>query len=200
MLLTYNETQTISQNEYTEGRQLHFYEKGEEIPLITQGVWQVYRGIAQISQVSVLGEEVLLGWMQPSSFFGLWLTNLNVYQAKALSDLYLKWYSLTEIEASTHLANTMLTQVVRRMRQTEALLAIAGIRRVEDRLQELLRLLATEMGQSFNGGTRLEVRLTHQNLANAIGTTRVTVTRLLGDFQRQGLIELDSDRHIIVYN
>jgi CRP-like cAMP-binding protein len=84
------------------------------------------------------------------------------------------------------------------MRQTEALLAIAGLKRVEDKLHHLLQLLKQEMGEPVAEGTRLGIRLTHQNLANAIGTTRVTVTRLLGEFQRQGLISFDSDRHLII--
>jgi CRP-like cAMP-binding protein len=71
---------------------------------------------------------------------------------------------------------------------------------VEERLQELLQLLSQELGQPVAEGTRLLVRLTHQNLANAIGTTRVTVTRLLGEFQRQGLISLDSDRHLVIHS
>lgn len=198
MLSTYSATQTKSHEDYIEGRRLHFYDKGEEIPLAAQGIWQVYRGIAQLSQLSSNGEEILLGWVQPSTFFGLWLTRIETYQAKALSDLYLRWYPISDIESSGQLAQLVLSQLVRRMRQTEALLAIAGIRRVEDRLIELLQLLKQEMGQPVTEGTRLEVRLTHQHLANAIGTTRVTITRLLGEFQRQGLVTLDSDRHMII--
>ena len=90
------------------------------------------------------------------------------------------------------------SQLARRMRQTEALLAISGLKRVEDRLQQLLYLLQQELGESTKEGTRIKVRLTHQNLANAIATTRVTVTRLLGEFQRQGWLGFDSDRHIII--
>ena len=177
---------------------MYFYEKGENIPLVSQGVWQVYRGFVQLSQFSSQGSEILLGWMQPPSFFGLWFTDAESYQAKALSEIYLKWYDLSEIENSPHLPQLMLTQVVRQMRQTEALLAIAGLRRVEERLQELLKLLKQELGEPLAEGTRLPVRLTHQNIANAIGTTRVTVTRLLGEFQREGAIQLDGDRYIII--
>lgn len=200
MILTYNTTQTLVKDDSSEGRRLHFYDKNEQIPLVDAGIWQVYRGTIQLSQLSVSGEEILLGWGQPSVFFGLWFTHLDSYQAKALSEVYLKWYSLCEIESSPQLAQMVLHQVIRRMRQTEALLAIAGLKRVEERLQQLLQLLKQEMGQSINQGTRLSVRLTHQNIANAIGTTRVTVTRLLGDFQKQGLISLDSDRHLIIHH
>ncbi len=190
----------LDQHEPQEGRRLHFFAKGEEIPLVSQGVWQVCRGIVQLSTLCQNGEEVWLGWAEPSTFFGQWFSLLKIYQATALTDVQLTWFSLTEINASPRLAQIMLPQVVRRMRQTEALLAIAGQRRVEDRLQYLLLLMKREIGQPVEEGTRLSVRLTHQNLANAIGTTRVTVTRLLSKLRSEGAITLDRDRHIIIQN
>ena len=199
MLLT-NSSPILQKNNLVEGRRLHFYDKAELIPLAQEGIWQVYRGVVQLSQFASSGDEILLGWVYPENFFGLWLTanQLENYQARALSDVYLRWYPLAEIESSATLSQLILGQVIYRMRQAEALLAIAGLRRVDERLQELLKLLAQEMGQSTSGGVRLNVRLTHQMLANAIGTTRVTITRLLGDFQAQGQIRFDSDRHLII--
>ena len=199
MLLT-NSSPILQKNNLVEGRRLHFYDKAELIPLAREGIWQVYRGVVQLSQFASSGDEILLGWVYPENFFGLWLTanHLENYQARALSDVYLRWYPLTEIESSPTLSQLVLSQVIYRMRQAEALLAIAGLRRVDERLQELLKLLAQEMGQSTSGGVRLNVRLTHQMLANAIGTTRVTITRLLGDFQAQGQVRFDSDRHLII--
>jgi CRP-like cAMP-binding protein len=45
---------------------------------------------------------------------------------------------------------------------------------------------------------RLQVRLTHQDLANAIGTTRVTITRLLNRFRQQGWVAVDKNRHLVI--
>ncbi len=188
----------IDQHEPQEGRRLHFFAKGEEIPLVSQGVWQVCQGLVQLSTLCANGEEVWLGWAEPATFFGQWFSLLQAYQATALSDVQLTWFSLAEINASPRLAQTLLPQMVRRMRQTEALLAISGQRRVEDRLQHLLLLMKREIGQPVAEGTRLDVRLTHQNLANAIGTTRVTVTRLLSKLKNEGAITLDRNRHIIL--
>jgi CRP-like cAMP-binding protein len=201
MLLTNPLPSAISQkNNLVEGRRLHFYDKGELIPLAQEGIWQVYRGVIQLSQFASSGDEILLGWVHPENFFGLWLTanQLENYQARALSDVYLRWYPLVEIESSPTLSQLILGQVIHRMRQSEALLAIAGLKRVDERLQELLKLLAHDMGESTAAGIRLNVRLTHQMLANAIGTTRVTITRLLGEFQAQGQIRFDGDRHLII--
>lgn len=194
----YKEILEVDHYDPNEGRRLHVYSNREEIPLVAQGVWQVYQGLVQLSTFCPNGDEVLLGWAGPSAFFGLWMTSLQSYQATALCNVYLRWFSLVEIEASPRLAQVIYPELGRRMRQVEMLLAIAGQRRVEERLHRLLLLLKQEMGQPVAEGTRLGARLTHQNLASAIGTTRVTITRLLSKMQQQGWITLDSDRHIVL--
>lgn len=181
-----------------EERRLHFYGKGETIPAVSQGVWRVCEGIVQLSTFYPSGEEGLLGWVGPSMCFSLWLTGLETYQAKAASDVYLMWYSTIEVENSPHLAKEMLPQLTGRLRQVEALLAIAGYRRVEERLRQLLLLLQQEIGETVPEGTRIMVRLTHQDMANAINTSRVTITRLLGKLKQKGVISFDSKRHLIV--
>jgi CRP-like cAMP-binding protein len=176
---------------------LRFYSKGEVIPCV-QGIWQVYKGVVQLSTLYPNGEEGLLGWVGPSMCFGSTLTCLQTYQAKALSDVYVMGFSIAQIEASPQLAQQLVPQLSRRLRQMEALLAIVGLRRVEDRLHQLLGLLKQELGMPVAEGTRLTIRLTHQDLAGAIGTSRVTVTRLLGQLKKQGIITFDSKRHLII--
>jgi len=82
MLLSYpSHHLTISPTE----RRLHFYERGEEIPLVSQGIWEVNRGVVQLLKFNPQGEETLLGWVQSDNFFGLWLTSVDTFQAKTLS-------------------------------------------------------------------------------------------------------------------
>lgn len=197
MLLTYN-PQEIPQQEYTEPRRLHFYEKGQNIPMSNEGLWQVYRGVVLLSKNHTNGEEVVLGWAKSTAFLCSTFNNSKGHQAKALSDVYLKWYSNQEIKTSSYLVNDLLNQMLIRMEQAENLLTIANQRPVETRLKQLLLLFKLHLGQPTEQGIRLEVRLTHQHLASAIGTTRVTVTRLLKDIQSQGLITIDPNRHLII--
>jgi len=130
--------------------------------------------------------------------FGLPFTLINPYQATALSDVDLMRLSVAEVDQSSTLAQGILRHVNRRLRQTEALLALVGHRRVRDRLCQLLLLLRQEVGQPVKEGDRLGVRLTHQHLANAIGTTRVTVTRLLGQLKEEGWLKIDRTYHIVL--
>ena len=194
-------TQRLTSNVYLEREEellLQFYEQGEEISIFDPGVWQVYKGVVQLSRISDDGKEVILGWGTSNTAFGSWLDDSPAYRAVALTDVYVKWYESKDINKSPSLARSLLAQFSDRLIKSEQLLAIAGIRRIEDRLWQLLLMLRKVMGQNVTDGTRLQVRFTHQQLAEIICTTRVTVTRILGNFQNRGWISWDSARHIII--
>lgn len=177
---------------------LQFYQKGDEISLFESGFWQVYRGVVQLSKISSSGDQIILGWATANNSFGYCSQNNYHYEARALSSVYLRWYSPLDITKSPDITRVLMTQLSQRIIKTQRLLTITGLRKVEDRLWQLLLMLKQEMGQSVVHGTRLTIRFTHQNLANIIFTTRVTVTRILGNFQSRGLISIDRDRHIII--
>ena len=181
-------------------RVLHRYSRGEIVPLDPQKLWLVCQGLVRLTTMGENCEEVLVGLAGPSMLFGSCLTTLHTYQATALSDVELVTISLAEIAASPTLAQSILPKINRRLQQTESLLAISGQRRLQDRLQNLLLLLKQEIGEPVAQGTRLSVRLTHQDLANACGVTRVTITRLLGKLQQEEKIVFDSKYHIILVN
>lgn len=179
-------------------RPRHFYSKGEIISLEPQTLWLVRKGLVKLTTMNESGEEVLVGLVGPSMPFGSSLTSLPIYQATALlEDVQIAGISLKEIATSPHLAQALLPRISDRVRQTEVLLAIAGKRQVKDRLDHLLLWLKQEFGQTVAQGTRLSVRLTHQDLASACCTTRVTVTRLLNKLQQQGKITFDSKHHMV---
>ncbi|KGF72553.1 transcriptional regulator [Neosynechococcus sphagnicola sy1] len=184
--------------ELYQGRTLHPYRSGTMIPLYPQEIWVVCRGVVQLSTLYTSGDEALLGLVGPAMPFGLPLTFIHPYQAIALSDVDLMALTMSDVKKSPTLAHSLFHHLTRRLRQSEALLALAGHRRVEERLRHLLLLLRQEFGQPNPEGMRLNVRLTHQHLANAIGTTRVTVTRLLGQFREEGWLLVDANRHLVI--
>jgi len=187
-----------SESEFSQGLPRHVYLKGELIPLKPKTIWQVCQGIVKLSTMSERGEEVLVGLVGPGMPFGSDLTVLHTYQATALSETQLVCFSLMDIESYPHLAQNLLPKINLRLQQTESLLAISGQRHVKDRFYRLLQLLKQEVGQPVSQGIRLGVRLTHQDLADACSTTRVTITRLLGKLQEQGHIIVDPKNHIIL--
>jgi PAS domain S-box-containing protein len=179
------------------GYPLQLYLKGETIPLKPEVIWQVHSGLVKLTTFCDRAQEVLLGLAGASSAFGCSLTSLPLYEATALADTQLSCIPLTDAN-SPELKQQLLPQISQRLKQTESLLAVHGQTRVADRLHSLLELLKQEVGEPVADGIRLSVRLTHEDLASACCTTRVTVTRTLKQLQRQKKLSVDSQHHIIL--
>ncbi|MGL5836367.1 MAG: Crp/Fnr family transcriptional regulator [Waterburya sp.] len=179
---------------------LQQYQKGDEIYLVDGEIWQVYRGVVQLSRVQHDGREIISGWITANGVFGDFADDVLLYRAVALNDVYVRKYSVQDLVRYPDLARHFVTQFSDRLIKSQHLLTIIGTSKVEDRLRDLLSLLKQEIGESVENGIRLPVRFTHQHLAEVIHTTRVTITRILGDLQQQQVIYFDSDRHIVIQN
>ncbi|MFE4107814.1 Crp/Fnr family transcriptional regulator [Almyronema epifaneia] len=167
-------------------RSLTAYTAGQSIPLRAHEIILVCRGVVQLFTIQPDGSETLLGLAGASSPLGLPLTTVDPYWADALTDVDILPLSMAEVESSPVLMAGLFRQMTRRLQQSEAWLALSGKRLVGDRLRHLLMLIADEFGQVDERGIRINIRLTHHQIATAIGTTRVTVTRLLKDFKAEG--------------
>lgn len=180
---------------------LQQYERGDEIAVLDSGIWQVYRGVVQLSRIQPDGNEIILGWVGANGTFSDTINNALVsYRAVALTNVYVRRYSINQVMQHPLLARQLITQLSDRLLQSEQLLAIIALRKVEERLRQLLLMLKEEIGQPVSDGIRLQARFTHQHLAEAIHTTRVTITRILGDWREQDLIYFDEERHLIIKN
>lgn len=185
-------------SDFSHDRPVQKYSKGETILLNPLVILYVCQGLVKLSTYCETGEEVLIGLATAGMVFGSSLTSLNIYQATALSDVELVSIYAAEIAASPNLSHILLPKINQRLRQTESFLVICGRRRVQERLHHLLQLLKQEVGESVPGGTRLNVRFTHEDIASACCTTRVTITRLLGKLQEEGKISFDLNKHMIL--
>ena len=71
----------------------------------------------------------------------------------------------------------------------ETIRSIGLVHSVAGKLARLLTQWSVE-GRAGDGVVRMKMTLTHEELAQLIGSSRETVTRILGDFKRRGVVEL----------
>ena len=57
-------------------------------------------------------------------------------------------------------------------------------------------MLSYQFGKPVMGGTLFDLRLTHQDLADTIGSTRVSITRLLRRLEQNGKIKRSQNQQI----
>lgn len=171
---------------------------GSSIPMLRNHLWLVIRGMVKLGCVTVEGDELLLGLAGPNEIFGESLAGPEAYEARTLSECDLLCLNYKDFNQHPSLAEMLIQAISHRQRQSQLLLALMGLRRVEDRLKGFLELLALDYGVSCDEGLRLTPKLTHQEIASALGTTRVTVTRIIGQLREMGWLSLDSQRSIIL--
>lgn len=171
-------------------RSLITYPTGQNIPLQSQYLYIICRGVVQLHTIHADGGETIVGLCGPSMALGRYLSNVEPIWATALSDTDLLLLSMSEVGSSPALMAGIFPQIVRRLHQSESWLAISGKRLVADRLRSLLIQIAQDFGHVEPSGVRIKLRLTHHQLAIIIGTTRVTVTRLLRDFKDEGWLNI----------
>src|ERR687894_1254359 len=86
-----------------------------------------------------------------------------------------------------------------RLRQSDEVIESLLHREVSTRLATLLSNLGERFGRQNGSGTLIDVRLTHQDLANMIASTREAVSKVMSEFQREGVIE-NRNRRIVIVN
>ncbi len=90
----------------------------------------------------------------------------------------------------------IIRHLFRRLQSAERELEAMAYQRVDQRLARKLLDLGQRFGASTVRGTLIQARLTQQEMAEMIGTTRETLAHTLGDFRRRGLLE--SSKHNVV--
>lgn len=88
-----------------------------------------------------------------------------------------------------------------RIQQTTTLLQISRQRPAEARLLHLLRWISERYGRRSSGGGTVPIEamnLTHRHLAEISGMTRVTVTKALSRFRREGWLVRQNEDECLV--
>src|SRR5918998_4955439 len=107
--------------------------------------------------------------------------------------------TLTEvIRRRPEFAIKLFSSFSERLRQSDEVIESLLEREVSRRLATLLLNLAERFGEEDGSGTLLGVRLTHQELANMIASTREAVSKVMSEFQREGSIEVQNRRIILL--
>src|SRR5215218_10253239 len=107
--------------------------------------------------------------------------------------------ALTEvIKRRPEFAMKLFSSFSERLRQSDEVIESLLHREVSARLATLLLNLAERFGEGDESGTNLGVRLTHQELANMIASTREADSKVMGEFQREGAIEVHNRKIVLV--
>ena len=98
------------------------------------------------------------------------------------------------VKRDPELVMKLFSSLFERLKQSEKVIDSLLDREVSTRLTKLLQNLGDRFGETNGSATVLDMRLTHQDLANMIVSTREAVSKVMSEFQRDGLIEVHNGK------
>ncbi|MGD1904945.1 MAG: Crp/Fnr family transcriptional regulator [Leptolyngbyaceae cyanobacterium] len=171
---------------------VHKFKRREIIPLKKNILWQIQVGTVRLFTVSDDGTVITLGFWTAGELTGYPLACMDACQIECLAEVEA---TLLNTGQCWNLHQVMLDHIC----QMQTLICIRH-GQVLPRLKALLRWLTDKFGRSTEQGKLIQLRLTHQDIADAIGSTRVTVTRLIRDLEREGVLSYSPKQYIILHH
>jgi CRP-like cAMP-binding protein len=166
---------------------------------VTEVLFIIKQGRVQLYRISAEGKKLVITTLGPGNLFGeMALVGEQMHNtfAEAIEDCLICVMSRTDLERlilnKPQVALRVLDITGRRLHEAEERLEDMAFKGIPARLASLLLRVREEQGSNEIKG------LTHQDLAEMVGTYRETATQVLNDLKNDGLIDIGRKRIIIL--
>ncbi|MGH9863166.1 MAG: Crp/Fnr family transcriptional regulator [Candidatus Acidiferrales bacterium] len=184
------------------------YQRGETIYLMDDPADELYwisQGRVKIIRLSADGQQKILDIYQAGDFFGeLCICGgmRRSEQAVALEALVTTSFQVKGLMKLLRRSPDMVLELVQllcaRLRESHDQIAALAFENIPRRLaREILRLGRNNQAQPGADDSRIALQLTHEELAQLVGTSREIVTTVMNQFRQRGLLDY-TRRNILV--
>lgn len=167
-------------------------------------VYFIESGQIKLQILTPDGKECLLSILTAGDLFGeSCLTNQEgrpetaIAMTPALLRVIPRSQFLTALH-QTNLLESFVHYLARRVAEHQAVIADLVTADSEQRLAKTLLYLARKLGRSAPPVLCIEPRLTHEELAALVGTTRPRISEFMQRFRQLGLIETSAEQGLVV--
>lgn len=160
------------------------YPQGQPIHVDADLVMVIESGVVAQTVIHADGSEVLLGFYGPEQILIPHPADGCFIHLTAHTDTQVRLLTWTQAALWPDFAERLRL----RLRLMEAWSANQARPYLADRVLGLLTLLGEQFGVVTAHGLRVDVRITHAQIATAVGAARTTVTRILGELRSRRLV------------
>ena len=171
-------------------------------------VASVVSGIATLTQTLEDGRRQMVGLLLPSDFVGRPGRATAAYDVTATTDLVMCCFRkkpFEELMSSTpHIAQRLLEMTLDELDAAREWMLLLGRKTAREKIASLLAIIARRTASLKTAGKTSDVKfdlpLTREEMADYLGLTLETVSRQMSALKRDGVIELEGKRQIMVQN
>lgn len=194
----------LSSRDKTDLRRLgsrRIFEKDEmvfQVGTSSEDVYILLSGRVKVFELSCEGREVILWFCFPGELFGLsevmkgGSREVNAYACGTVEVMSIRYADFEKFISTRPAAAMSVIDVLgSRLRELGDVLLNLASDDVTSRVIKLITRLSARYGKRMNNGVYLDIPLTHQEMADMIGTSRQTVTTVLGNLKRKGILRIE---------
>ena len=167
-------------------------------------LYMIFSGKVKVTNIGPDGKEVILSVLGPGEFFGEMAllddeprsaTVVTMEKTEMISLRRKEFFFL--LENNKEILAKLLSTISGRLRHANAQIRSLALLDVLGRIARLFLDLSSKEGRKLLDGSVVFRRPTHQEIASMVGTSRETVSRMIGDLSREGYIKI-SGKDIII--
>ena len=169
-------------------------------------VGSVVSGIASLTQTMEDGRTQMVGLLLPSDFVGRPGRSQAAYDVVATTDLVMCCFRKKPfeqmMETTPHIAQRLLQMTLDELDAAREWMLVLGRKTAREKIASLLAIIgrrdaSLHLGLRSNRVT-FDLPLTREAMADYLGLTLETVSRQMSALKKDGVIELDGKRRVIV--
>lgn len=162
------------------------------------------KGRVRIFKLSAEGKMITLAILKDRDIFGamsLIKGGVSKAYAETLDDSYIcairqeDFHNL--IKEMPEIALGLIEKINQNLKEAEGRIEDLVFRDVPGRIASVLLKLAEQFGKDSPAGTQISFKITHQELADMVGTTRETATVILNELREDKVLKIE-DKYITV--
>lgn len=168
-------------------------------------VASVVTGIATLTQTMEDGRRQMVGLLLPSDFIGRPGRTSAAYDVTATTDLVMCCFRKKPFEelmhSTPHIAQRLLEMTLDELDAAREWMLLLGRKTAREKIASLLSILArrdASLGLKAGQPIRFDLPLTREEMADYLGLTLETVSRQMSALKREGVIELEGKRQVLV--
>ena len=167
-----------------------------------EGIFVLLRGSVKLSVALRGGKTLILQVVQSGEVLGLSATMSSKpaeYTAETLSPTQFLYVPrkdfLSLLEEHPEICVSVVEVLSHQLREAVNMIHYSsGSQSAVEKLADLLELWVEENGETTDRGIELKLPLTQEEIGQMIGVSRETVSRLIAEFEQQGILELEGSR------
>lgn len=169
-------------------------------------VGSVVSGIATLSQTMEDGRRQMVGLLLPSDFVGRPGRTTAAYDVTATSDLVLCCFKRKPFEVmiaqTPSVAQRLLEMTLDELDAAREWMLLLGRKTAREKIASLLAIIVRRHAslhlRQATGAHSVDLPLSREQMADYLGLTLETVSRQISALKRDGVIQLDGKRHVLI--